>query len=203
MNNKVETYKPLDYDSLNAYINDLNKRIKELDEEKRKDFLIQTRKNHEVFLLLGKEELLDSDLALLNKMIRSSFFEVNNVNRWQQNVFEVITNHILIEKQKTDSVREELFSLLETVVAREDFSLFDCDENIDCFKRLYRTFRLEHVNFHAILNYLTSKDNMSSSISKSLNKCGFADVKKRIKEFCGFLEKMNIKIYVYQYQRMN
>lgn len=95
------------------------------------------------------------------------------------------------------SISEELLLLLETVIAKDDFSLFDSLENIDAFGKLHSFLPHGSIHLEAILNYLTSQGYVLGKVKDTLEKQGMKDVSSKIYKFCDLLVENDCPFYVY------
>ncbi len=184
-----------EYKQLCMYIEKIDKNIRLINREASEEIQKSMKLLFRMYNILSKKELTDDDLNLLAQSFNSSFFELGKSN---QTVFNLICYHVMKEQEKNGIVRDKLFQLLQTVISKEDFSIFDLQENISAFENLYISLGHENIDFLAIFYYLTSQGKLRSMVNGSISRNGLAETVDNLNEFCYFLEKNDEKIYIYR-----
>lgn len=184
-----------EYKELCSYLSKIDRVIKTINKEAKNDFKESRKLIFRIYDILEKKELTDEDLNILAQSVNSYFFELGKYN---QSVFHLICFHIVKEKERTKSVRERFFQILQTIVSKEDFSVFETEENVIAFEDLYEEFGTENIDFLAIFKYLTSQEKIRSMVTGAVSRNGLASTSIRLNKFCYFLEKNDEKIYVHR-----
>lgn len=178
---------------LTLYINELDKKILDIDKRNKNEESRHRRVILKCRDLLNKDILSIDDLSYLNHFIS---FSIEDIFKTIPNLFSIVVDKIELEYMKDGIIREELLTLLESIISKEDFSLFESDENIDAFKSLYKLSCTNNISLIAILNYLTDYSTIISFVGKCKTADDFKSVSKCVSIFCRFLTEEGYDISI-------
>lgn len=161
-----------------------NQKIKEINDYlgyiKRK----KLRNEKRVQLLLEKEMLSTEELKELNKIFSSSYDSLDSFSPF---LFPTFVFQMAKEKEVLHDIRSEYFHLLETIISREDFSIFSTDQHIEAFFQFVELSDIDLVDLDALLFYLTSKDSITRQVIAAFKKEELSMISSRVKRYCKFL----------------
>jgi len=178
---------------LTLYINELDKKILNIDKKNKNEESRHRRVILKCREMLKKDILSIDDLSYLNHFIS---FSIEDVFKMIPNLFSIVVDKIELEYMKEGMIREELLTLLESVISKEEFSLFKSDENIEAFKSLHKLSCTNNISLIAILNYLTDYSTIISFVGKCKTADDFKSVSKRVSIFCGLLTEEGYDISI-------
>lgn len=102
--------------------------------------------------------------------------------------FFVLTVEDLKEEyDNTGSIRDCLLDVLDTIIAREDFHLFDSLKNLDAFRDLYALCDIDNIHLEAILRYLSSSEFSKRQVMSSFGKIPESELLLRLNQYCGVI----------------